>query len=339
MDAIQLPRIAFAHLPTAIEAMPRLSAYLGGAHLWVKRDDQTGIAFGGNKTRKLEFLLAEAQSHGARRLITWGVAQSNHCRQTAAAAARNGFGCTVVLIGAPAELSTGNVLLDQLLGAEVVWAGERDPEVVVKEVFEQAWEVGERPYLIPYGGSSPIGAAAYAAAMTEFLGQGVEVDRIVLASASGGTQAGLVVGARLHGFAGRITGITVDQPAPALRQRIAHLATQTAALLGKGFSFDPAEIDVNDQFLGGGYAVVGELETSAIRVFARSEALILDPVYTGRAAGGLLELIRNGDIDLAERVLFWHTGGAPALFAFASELASEDKRSSNEADLRPSNQG
>ena len=321
MNAIQLPRVAFAHLPTAVEAMPRLSAHLGGAHLWVKRDDQTGIAFGGNKTRKLEFLLAEAQSHGARSLITWGAAQSNHCRQTAAAAARNGFECTVVLRGAPAELFTGNILLDHLLGAEVVWAGDRDPGVVAKEIFDNAWDDGRRPYLIPYGGSSPIGAAAYAAAMAEFLEQGVSVDRILLASSSGGTQSGLMVGARLYGFEGRITGISVDQPASALRQQIASLATETSAVLGQATSFDPAQINVNDQFLGGGYAVIGELEITAIRTFARSEGLILDPVYTGRAAGAMLELIRTRDIDLDERVLFWHTGGTPAIFAYAEELA------------------
>jgi len=321
MKPIQLPRVAFAHLPTAVEAMPRLSAHLGGAHLWVKRDDQTGIAFGGNKTRKLEFLLAEAQSHGARSLITWGARRGNHCRQTAAAAARNGFECTVVLRGAPAELFTGNLLLDHLLGAEVVWAGDRDPGVVAKEIFDNAWDDGRRPYLIPYGGSSPIGAAAYAAAMAEFLGQGVSVDRIVLASSSGGTQSGLMVGARLYGFEGRITGISVDQPASALRQQIASLATETSAVLGQATSFDPAQINVNDQFLGGGYAVIGELEITAIRTFARSEGLILDPVYTGRAAGAMLELIRTRDIDLDERVLFWHTGGTPAIFAYAEELA------------------
>jgi D-cysteine desulfhydrase family pyridoxal phosphate-dependent enzyme len=321
---IQLPRLAFAHLPTAVEAMPRLSAHLGGPHLWVKRDDQTGIAFGGNKTRKLEFLLAEAQSHGARSLITWGAAQSNHCRQTAAAAARNGLGCTVVLRGNPKTPVTGNILLDDLLGAEVVWAGDRDPGSVAKDVFDNAWESGRRPYLIPYGGSSPTGAAAYAAAMDEFLGQGVEVDRIVLASSSGGTQSGLVVGARLHGYEGRVTGISVDQPGEALRRQIAGLASETAAVLGLDFRFEADEIDVDDRFLGGGYAVMGELERGAIRTFARLEGLILDPVYTGRAAGGLMELIRSGEIAGEERVLFWHTGGTPALFAYAEALASQD---------------
>lgn len=320
MSSIALPRLAFAHLPTAIEPMPRLSAHLGGAHLWVKRDDQTGLAFGGNKTRKLEFLLAEAQAHGARSLITWGAAQSNHCRQTAAAAARNGLACQVVLRGGPTEPVTGNVLLDQLLGAELIWAGERDPGEVAREAFDRAWEQGRRPYMIPFGGSSPTGAAAYAAAIGEFLNQGVSLDRIVLASASGGTQSGMLVGARMYGFEGRITGISVDQPASTLQQLIASLATQTASLLHQDATFEPADVDVNDRFLGGGYAVMGELERGAMRTFARLEGLILDPVYTGRAAGGLIELLRDGDIDRDERVLFWHTGGTPAVFAYAEQL-------------------
>ncbi len=320
MEMIKLPRLSFAHLPTVVEPMPRLSAHLGGAHLWVKRDDQTGIAFGGNKTRKLEFLLAEAQSHGARTLITWGAAQSNHCRQTAGAAARNGFECIVVLRGAAAPQTTGNLLLDELLGAEVVWAGDRDAGDAAKEAFDRAWEAGRRPYLIPYGGSSPIGASAYAAALAEFLEQGLPVDRIVFASSSGGTQSGLVVGARLFGFEGKITGISVDQPAPVLREQIARLASETASVLGQDFSFQPNDIDVNDDFLGGGYGVMGELEREAIRTLARFEGLIVDPVYTGRAAGGLMQLIRSGDIDREERVLFWHTGGTPAVFAYADQL-------------------
>jgi D-cysteine desulfhydrase family pyridoxal phosphate-dependent enzyme len=323
MEPITLPRLNFAHLPTAVEPMPRLSAHLGGAHLWVKRDDLTGIAFGGNKTRKLEFLLAEAQSHGARTLITWGAPQSNHCRQTAGAAAHNGFECVVVLRGTPPPETTGNILLDRLLGAEVVWAGDRDPGVVAKETFDRAWQDGRRPYLIPYGGSNPIGASAYAAALGEFLQQAVPVDRIVFASSSGGTQSGLVVGARLFGFQGKITGISVDQPAAMLCKQVARLATETASLLGHDFSFQPEEIDVDDRFLGGGYGVMGQLEREAIRTFARLEGLIVDPVYTGRAGGGLIQLIQAGEIARDERVLFWHTGGTPAVFAYAQALASE----------------
>jgi len=316
-----LPRLRFAHLPTPVEPMPRLAADLGGPALWIKRDDQTGLAFGGNKTRKLEFLLADAQAHGARTVVTAGAVQSNHCRQTAAAAAHFGFECVLVLAGGPPKTANGNLLLDHLLGAKIVWAQGEDRETLLRSTFEKASADGRRPYLIPYGGSNPLGAAAYAAALAEFLAQDVAVDRIVFATSSGGTQAGLVAGARAHGFRGRITGISVDEPAAALSARVAALATQGMGLLGLEGSIGAAEIEVNDRFLGGGYGVMGEREKEAIRLFAQNEGILLDPVYTGRAAGGMIDLIRTGEISAEERVLFWHTGGTPALFAYADQLA------------------
>ncbi|HLB65918.1 MAG TPA: pyridoxal-phosphate dependent enzyme, partial [Anaerolineales bacterium] len=244
-----LPRLRFAHLPTPVEPMPRLAADLGGPALWIKRDDQTGLAFGGNKTRKLEFLLADAQAHGARTVVTAGAVQSNHCRQTAAAAAHFGFECVLVLAGGPPKTANGNLLLDHLLGAKIVWAQGEDRETLLRSTFEKASADGRRPYLIPYGGSNPLGAAAYAAALAEFLAQDVAVDRIVFATSSGGTQAGLVAGARAHGFRGRITGISVDEPAAALSARVAALATQGMGLLGLEGSIGAAEIEVNDRFL------------------------------------------------------------------------------------------
>ena len=316
-----LPRLRFAHLPTPVEPMPRLAADLGGPALWIKRDDQTGLAFGGNKTRKLEFLLADAQAHGARTVVTAGAVQSNHCRQTAAAAARFGFECVLVLAGSPPKTANGNLFLDHLLGAKIVWAQGEDREALLRSTFEKASADGRRPYLVPYGGSNPLGAAAYAAALAEFLAQDVAVDWIVFATSSGGTQAGLVAGARAHGFRGRITGISVDEPAAALSARVAALATQGMGLLGLEGSIGAAEIEVNDRFLGGGYGVMGEREKEAIRLFAQNEGILLDPVYTGRAAGGMIDLIRTGEISAEERVLFWHTGGTPALFAYADQLA------------------
>jgi len=315
-----LPRLRFAHLPTPIEPLPRLGPALHGPALWIKRDDQTGLAFGGNKTRKLEFLLAEAQAQAARTLVTAGAVQSNHCRQTAAAAARFGFECVLVLVGSPPQTETGNLLLDRLLGAEIVWTEGRDREAMLRDAFEKARAAGRRPSLIPYGGSSPIGAAAYAEAIAELLAQGVPIDRIVFATSSGGTQAGMVAGARLHGFRGRITGISVDEKAEVLRQRVAALAVGVAEVLGRREGFDPGEIEVDDRFTGEGYGVVGEREKEAIRLFAQSEGILLDPVYTGRAAGGMIELIRSGEIARDERVLFWHTGGTPALFAYADRI-------------------
>ena len=325
MPDTPLPRLRFAHLPTPIEPLPRLSAALGGPALWAKRDDQTGLAFGGNKTRKLEYLLAEAQSHGGRTLVTTGAGQSNHCRQTAAAAARFGFGCILVLAGSRPEGTTGNLLLDSLLGAELVWTEGEDRQVCLQRTFDKAWSDGRRPYLIPYGGSSPLGAAAYAQGMAEFLSQGQDVDRIVFATSSGGTQAGLVAGARIHGFGGRVTGISVDEPADTLRAKVASLAGETASLLGHSLRFEAGEIEVDDRYLGDGYGVMGEREREAIELFARTEGLLLDPVYTGRAAGGLIDMVRRGEIGRQERVLFWHTGGTPALFAYADRLAPPDR--------------
>ncbi len=324
MQEIPSP-IRLAVRPTPLQHLPRLSANLGDVELWVKREDLTGLAFGGNKTRKLEYLLAKALSDGARTLITRGSAQSNHCRQTAAAAARCGLDCTLVLAGHPPQSAQGNILVDRLLGARIVWARDDDPEEALQREFQRLQERGERPFLIPYGGSNPLGVFAYAQAMREILQQKADFQRIVLASSSGGTQAGLELGARIHDFEGHITGISVDPPAPQLRARIAALAQETAHLLKEPLQIKEGEIDVRDDYLGGGYAVVGELEREAIYTFARTEGLLLDPVYTGRAAGGLLDLIRRGEIEPGERVLFLHTGGTPAIFAFSAELGIVDQ--------------
>jgi D-cysteine desulfhydrase family pyridoxal phosphate-dependent enzyme len=310
-----LPRLNFAHLPTPVEPLERLSARLQGPRLLVKRDDQTGLALGGNKTRKLEYLLAQAQTEGARTLITAGAAQSNHCRQTAAAAARFGFECILVLAGKPPETASGNLLLDHLLGAEIVWANRDERDRVLQDTFGAALAAGRRPYLIPYGGSNAIGASAYALALKELLDQDVRPDWIVFASSSGGTQAGLVLGARLFGYQGNILGISVDERAGDLRLRIAELAGSAAQELGEQVSFTAGEILVKDDYLGGGYGVLGPPEMEAISLFATTEGLLLDPVYTGRAAAGLLDLIRQGLFQAGESVLFWHTGGTPALFA------------------------
>ena len=320
MNGSFLPRVKLAHLPTPIHPLRRLSTELGGPQLWVKRDDMTGLAFGGNKVRKLEFLLAEAQAQNARTLITRGAIQSNHCRQTAAAAACQGLDCILVLTGNPPQTTTGNTLLDQLLGAQIVWTEDRDPEITLQEICEQADSDGRQPYLIPYGGSNPVGASAYSAAMAELMEQNTPIDRIVFATSSGGTQAGMIVGASRYGYTGKITGISVDPVATIIKPRIAALATETGSLLNHPLEITADQVEVNDSYLGGGYGVVSDLERKAIRLFAQQEGLLLDPVYTGRAAGGLIDLIRSGEIGSEERVLFWHTGGTPALFAYAEEL-------------------
>ena len=201
-----IPRIRFAHLPTPIEALPHLSAALGGPRLLVKRDDLTGLAGGGNKARKLEYLLADAQSHGARTLISTGAAQSNHCRQVAAIAARAGLACTLVLSGDPASASNGNLLLDHILGAEVVWCTREERPAMLDQVFKEAWEAGKRPYKMPLGGSTPVGAVGYVTAFEEFAAQAAPADWVVFASSSGGHPGRHGGGRAPRGLAGQGAG-------------------------------------------------------------------------------------------------------------------------------------
>jgi len=311
----EIARLDFAHLPTPVERLPRLSEFLGGPEILVKRDDQTGLATGGNKTRKLEYLLAEARGEGADTLITTGAVQSNHCRQTAAAAARCGFDCILVLVGEQPETVSGNLFLDQLFGAEIVWTKIETRDATLQRVFSKSLSDGGQPYMVPYGGSNPTGASAYAFAMKELIEQGIAADWIVFASSSGGTQAGMVVGAHLFDFQGQVLGISVDEPAEVLQSRVAELAMGVADFMGEGLSITPQEIQVNADYLGGGYGVVSDTERESIRLFAIYEGILLDPVYTGRAAGGMIDLIRKGFFSPDDRVLFWHTGGMPALFA------------------------
>ncbi len=309
-------RLNFAHLPTPIEELPRLSAMLRGPHILVKRDDQTGLAFGGNKTRKLEFLVAEAQEQGARMLVSAGAVQSNHCRQTAAAAARFGFECTLVLTGNPPDRPSANILLDQLFGAQIVFVEDRaDRDRVLRETFERAAQDGKQPYLVPYGGSSPTGALAYAYAMQELMAQNVEADWIVFGTSSGGTHAGLVLGQRLFGYAGKILGVSIDESEAWLKTHVSALASAASEKLGERIAFLPEDVLATDKYCRAGYGVFGEGEKEAIRLFAQAEGLLLDPVYTGRAAAGMIDLIRKGFFGRDETVLFWHTGGTPALFA------------------------
>ena len=310
-----IPRVRFANLPTPVESLPRLSAALEGPHLWVKRDDLTGLAFGGNKTRKLEFVLAEVQANGARTLITVGAAQSNHCRQTAALAARVGLDCILVLSGDPSMSTSGNLLLDRLFNAEIVWTNQEERSDVLKRTFDTAWADGRRPYLIPLGASNVTGAMAYAYAFDELMQQQVKPDWIVHASSSGGTQAGLLLGARRAGWQGKILGISIDEPAQILRKTVASLASESSERMGEKILFEAKDVLVNDEYLGGGYGVMGDVEHQAIKLFAQQEGLLLDPVYTGRAAAGLIDLIQKDYFKSEEVVLFWHTGGTPALFA------------------------
>jgi len=319
-----LSRIHLANLPTPLEPMPRLTEALGGPHLWVKRDDETGLATGGNKTRKLEFVMADALANESDTVITTGATQSNHCRQTAAAAARYGLNAVLVLTGDKPEGVEGNILLDHLFGARLVFTGNRPRDEVIDEVAEDEKAAGRTPYKIPGGASMPLGAVAYALAMTELQAQmeaaGQRFDRIVFASGSGGTQGGMLAGAALTGFRGEILGISISSDPVKLKSTIAELATGALDLLGRPRTFSAADAHLDAGFLGGGYAVVGEPEREAIRMFAQYEGILVDPVYSGRAAAGLIGLIRQGVIRRDENVLFWHTGGTAGMFAFAKDL-------------------
>ncbi|MFQ6000172.1 MAG: D-cysteine desulfhydrase family protein [Anaerolineae bacterium] len=321
-----LPRLRLAHLPTPLEEMPNLRQRLKGPRLLIKRDDQTGLATGGNKTRKLEYLMADALAQGADTIVTLGAAQSNHARQTAAAAAKLGLKALLLLRGEEPRLRNGNLLLDDLLGAEVRWMGPQRhlaPERIAG-VLEELKQAGQRPYLIPYGGSNEVGVLGYIQAMRELLDQlkesGLEADHLVVATSSGGTQVGLTLGAKIYGYGGEIIGISVDLPREELLSDLVSLAQVTAARWGFNLSLDRDDFRVYDDYLGEGYGVLGPPEVEAIKLLARTEGLLLDPVYTGRAMAGLIDLIRRGTFRPNEAVIFWHTGGIPALFAYAQEL-------------------
>ncbi len=309
-------RIKLAHLPTPIEPLPRLKQILNGPDLWVKRDDLTGLGIGGNKTRKLEFLVGDALAHNSKTLVSAGAVQSNHCRQVAAAAARLGLDCVLVLTGNEPELIQGNLLLDRLSGAETLFVPTRDlRDSTLKETVDRLEAEGRRPYLIPYGGSNAIGAMGYVHAMHELKEQDFSCDWIVFATSSGGTQAGLILGAHETGFKGRILGISIDVPAAEFSATVADLTNAAAELKQSNFRVRAQDVLVNSDYCTAGYGVLTEADKKGVRLFAQHEGILLDPVYTGRAAAGLIDLIRKGFFKPEEKVLFWHTGGAPALFA------------------------
>ena len=312
-----IPRLRFAHLPTPVEELERLREVLGdGPRILIKRDDQTGLALGGNKTRKLEFLVAEARDQGAQTLISGGALQSNHCRQTAAAAARFGFECILVLTGDVPEDPSANLLLDQLFAAQVVYVRDRkDRDRILQQTFDRAANEGKKPYLVPYGGSSPTGALGYAFAVKELMEQNVHADWIVFATSSGGTHAGLMLGQRVFGYKGKVLGISIDESVEWLSSHVSELASSASEKLGKRIEFTSAEVLANADYCKAGYGVLTEPDREAIHLFAKHEGLLLDPVYTGRAAAGMIDLIRNGFFKKDETLLFLHTGGQPALFA------------------------
>ncbi len=323
----ETPRHSLGFFPTPLVELKRLAATLGGPRIFIKRDDQTGLAFGGNKTRKLEFLLGEALQQGADTLVTGGAAQSNHCRQTAAAAKVCGLDCHLVLGGEAPDHLEGNLLLDRLFAAAVHWAGEFRKGETIPQVVDSLKSQGKRPYLVPYGGSNATGALGFVVAVSELKIQlqkePVEFSHILFASSSGGTHAGLMAGAALYGLEAQLLGIAIEKEEMSgtpMQKLMLDLANGTADRLGLESPFTAEELHLLGDYTGAGYGVVGELEAEAIKLLAEQEGILLDPVYTGRAFGALVDMVRKGKFDSSDCILFWHTGGAPALFSYADEL-------------------
>jgi len=314
-----LPSAGLVAAASPIAEMGRLRAALGGGpRLLVKRDDALPFGFGGNKVRKLDLVAARAQADGADTLLTVGGVQSNHARATAAAAARLGLRCILVLNGARPDRATGNALLEGLLGAEIRYVASRAERApAMRAEADRLRAQGRRPYEIPLGASTPLGSMAYARAVAELAGQGPAPDVIVHASSSGGTQAGLLAGIALLGLPTRVLGISADDPAPALSELIAGLVSGIDDALGGGgrLRAAAARAEVDDGFVGEGYGIPTPASREAIELAARTEALFLDPTYTAKAMAGLIAHVRAGRFRSDETVLFWHTGGLPGLFA------------------------
>ncbi len=331
-------RAPLAHLPTPFEELPALAAELGGPRLFVKRDDQTGLALGGNKARKLDFILADAAARGARTVITWAGVQSNWARMTAAGSRRLGMEPILVLQrreGQAVSPEDGNLLLDRLLGADVrlLEPGD-DREARVEEIAAAERAAGRNPYVVAVGGSRtggsmelPLGAVAYANAFRELLvqarEQGVAITHVVHASGSGSTQAGLVVGAKLLAPEVRIIGVSSGGGKAAGEANVLAIARETVAAMELPVEIEPDDVLVLDDHVGEGYGVLNRETVEAIALTARSEGLLLDPVYTGKAMAGLFDLVRSGRFEASDTVVFLHTGGTPALFPYREALLEE----------------
>lgn len=326
MHLARFPRIHLAHLPTPLEKMDRLSKELGGPELWIKRDDCTGLSTGGNKTRKLEFLMAEAEAEGADMVVTQGATQSNHARQTAAFAAKLGLDCHILLEDRTGYedknyRENGNVFLDYLHGAtaEKRPAG-LDMHAEMEAVADQLRAGGRKVYVIPGGGSNPTGALGYVNCALELINQanerGLRIDRLVHATGSAGTQAGLVVGLQAMNAGIPLLGIGVRAPKPKQEENVYKLAVATAEKLGCPGVVAREDVVANTDYVGEGYGIPTPGTIEAIEMFAQLEGILLDPVYSAKGAAGLIDLIRKGHFQEGERIVFLHTGGSAALFGY-----------------------
>ena len=328
MHLAKFPRLRFAHLPTPLEPMANLSRLLDGPNIWVKRDDCTGLAGGGNKTRKLEFLMADAGQQGADTIITQGAVQSNHARQTAAIAAKMGYECYLLLENRtgsddPDFLANGNVLLDDIYNARLSdFPAGTDMNQEMLSLAEQLRAAGKKPYIVPGGGSNRIGALGYVNAAYELVGQcndqGLKVDHIVHATGSTGTQAGLVTGLTAIHSGIDLMGISVRAPKEAQEENVYRLARETADLIGSSAALNRSDVVANSDYVGEGYGMPTDGMIEAVEMTARHESILLDPVYSGKAMAGLIDLVRQGFYRREENIVFIHTGGAQALSGYRS---------------------
>ncbi|MEI7266345.1 D-cysteine desulfhydrase [Pectobacterium versatile] len=327
MHLARFPRLSLGHFPTPLEALPNLSAYLGGPTIYIKRDDATGLATGGNKTRKLEFLLADAQQQGADVIITQGATQSNHVRQTIAASAKLGLKTKVLLEKRVEDYGedyqrSGNVLLDNLLGGEIIdhLPAGTDMQQAMETLAESLRKEGLKPYVIPGGGSSPVGALGYVACAEELLFQSsqqrLRIDHIVHATGSTGTQAGLVTGLVATNSQIPLLGISVRAPKAKQEENVYALAQRTWQLLGIPGELPRSAVQVNSDYVGKGYGIPTEGTLEALRLLAQLEGILLDPVYSGKGMAGLIDLIRQGHFRADENIVFIHTGGSAGLFGY-----------------------
>ena len=326
MKLARFPRLRITHGPTPLEPMPRLTEALGGPNLWIKRDDCTGLATGGNKTRKLEYLMAEALQLGADTVITQGATQSNHARQTVAIAAKLGMQSHILLEDRTGYTfddykHSGNVFLDHLYGASVTEVpADTDMNAAMAKLADRLRAQGRKPYVIPGGGSNPVGALGYVTCALELMDQanqqGLAIDSLVHATGSAGTQAGLVVG--LYGARSQIPvlGIGVRAPRAAQEARVFELAGETAELLGVPGAVQREDVVANCDYVGPGYGLPTPGMIEAVTMLARLEGILLDPVYSGKGMAGLIDLVRKGHFKKGQNVVFLHTGGSVALYGY-----------------------
>lgn len=329
MGIEELPRIKLASLPTPLVEASSLSAALGGPRILIKRDDLTGLAMGGNKARKLEFILADAKAKAVDILITTGAPQSNFAMQMAAAGRKLGMRTILVLFKGQHPEVQGNLLLDQLLDAEVRIMDVALTELnktfeAMEQLADELRKKGHNPYVVPPGGDMPLGTVGYVVAAREISRQltdlGLTADYLVVANGAGGTQAGLALGVKYYKLPFRVIGCSVALAREVCQLLCAELCSNTAKLLGLGITMSPEELDVSDDYIGDGYGIPSKACTDAIKMVARTEGIFLDPVYTGKAMAGLMDLIHKGRFASSDTVIFIHTGGLPALFAYNKEI-------------------